>query len=117
MNACIDTLEQFTSRFEQGYNSTYPIKVMNETIYESAMYEWTRPGGLRDQVAECKALAAEKDPNDTGADEEVSAFCKNVTDTINALGEEYLSASDVSTLRNLLYKLIQPLAIYSPTSG
>ena len=96
MNACVDTLEQFTSRLEQAYNSTYPLKLMNQSVYEDGMFEWSRPDGLRDRLVKCKALAAEKDPDDTGANEEVNAFCGNATETFAANLERFLGAINVS---------------------
>ena len=55
------------------------------------MEEWSRPGGIRDRLLLCKKIAAEKDPNDTGAVEEVNAVCANVTTEMGSIGvfEEY----------------------------
>ena len=86
MSACIDSIVQDASRIEQAYNSTYPIQIINESTYIATMEEWSRPGGIRDSLLLCKKIAAEKDPNDTGAVEEVNAVCAHVTEEMGTIG-------------------------------
>ena len=45
------------------------------------MYEFTRPGGLKDQIAECRRLELTTDPNDYGDITRVNEYCRNVSET------------------------------------
>ena len=99
VNGCIDSLVQDLAYLDQAYNNTYGIQAINQSIYEAATYEYTRPGGCKDQILHCRELAAKSDPNDDGAIEKVNAACI----TAGGCGENttvipYLNYTNVSTL-------------------
>ncbi|KAL0936069.1 carboxypeptidase s1 [Colletotrichum truncatum] len=54
VNGLIDFLIQGETWITFPYNNTYGIQVFNQSIYEELMYNWTRPQGCREQVADCQ---------------------------------------------------------------
>lgn len=75
INGCIDLLVQQPSYPKMAYNNTYGIEAINRTVYNKAMHAWSRPGGCKDQIERCRALAAEGDPKMYGANETVNKAC------------------------------------------
>lgn len=80
VNGCIDSEEQLRGYIEFAWRNTYGIRAFNESQYYHAKYEFSRPGGLKDQIAECQRLERESDPNDYGEIEEVSKYCQRVNE-------------------------------------
>ncbi|KAI9853762.1 MAG: hypothetical protein M1824_000912 [Vezdaea acicularis] len=75
INGCIDLLSQEESYPTIAYNNTYGIQAINETVYKQALNDFTKPGGCRDKIVNCRTLAAAQDPNDFGAVDAVNAAC------------------------------------------
>ncbi|KAE8354292.1 Alpha/Beta hydrolase protein [Aspergillus coremiiformis] len=75
INGCIDLLVQSPSYPQIAYNNTYGIEAINETVYEMAMEAWSKPGGCKDQIIECRRLAAEGDPEMYGNNHTVNTAC------------------------------------------
>lgn len=75
INGCIDLLTQTQSYPKFAYNNTYGLETINKTVYDQAMHDWSRPGGCRDQIELCRALATEGDPHMYGANETVNKVC------------------------------------------
>lgn len=77
-------------------NNTYGIKVVSDEVYEEALEIVDECYGL---IAACRDVAAEQDPEGTGAVDEVNAVCLNTTETCFVqLTAIYLS-SNVSKLQ------------------
>lgn len=75
INGCIDLLAQGLSYPEMAYNNTYGIQVINETVYQQAVDDWSRPQGCRDLILTCRALASEGDPMAFGNNQTVNEAC------------------------------------------
>lgn len=78
VNGCIDSIAQEPSYAEMAYNNTYGIQAINQTNYQAAIDAFNRPKtGCRDLILNCRALAADGDPNFTGANATVNAACSD----------------------------------------
>ncbi|CAG8027262.1 unnamed protein product [Penicillium nalgiovense] len=77
INGCIDLLVQEPTYPVMAYNNTYDIQAINKTVYDLAMDAWSRPGGCKDLIMHCRALAAEGDPQMYGNNETVNKACHN----------------------------------------
>ena len=75
INGHIDALYSAPACLDQAYNNTYGLELINQTVYETGMESWSRPGGCKDQILNCRDLAAKSDPNDYGEDDEVNKVC------------------------------------------
>ncbi|KAJ5104472.1 hypothetical protein NUU61_001819 [Penicillium alfredii] len=75
INGCIDLLVQQPSYPQMAYNNTYGVETINKTVYDQAMHAWSRPGGCKDQIKHCRALAADGDPRMYGRNETVNKAC------------------------------------------
>ncbi|KAL2854636.1 Alpha/Beta hydrolase protein [Aspergillus pseudodeflectus] len=76
INGCVDLLVQAPSYPEMAYNNTYGIEAINATVYEAAMEAWSKPGGCKDLISECRRLASEGDPHMYGNNETVNGACR-----------------------------------------
>ncbi|EEA24475.1 hypothetical protein TMatcc_007577 [Talaromyces marneffei ATCC 18224] len=91
INGCVDLLTQDLSYADFAYNNTYGIETINQTIYEQAVDAWKKEGGCRDQILECRALAAVGDPLNLGNNDTVNSACANASDYCsNALEGPYI---------------------------
>lgn len=59
-----------------AYNNTYGIEAVNETQYHNMTYSFERPGGCRDQILECREVAAVSDPQNLGVNATVNDICE-----------------------------------------
>ncbi|KAL5360366.1 Alpha/Beta hydrolase protein [Aspergillus floccosus] len=75
INGCVDLLVQSPKYPEFAYNNTYGIETINKTVYDAAMRAWSKPGGCKDQILECRRLAAEGDPQMFGNNATVNKVC------------------------------------------
>ncbi|KNG80423.1 carboxypeptidase S1 [Aspergillus nomiae NRRL 13137] len=80
INGCIDLLVQSPSYPQIAYNNTYGIEAINKTVYDTAMEAWSKPGGCKDQIIECRRLAAEGDPKMYGNNATVNKVCAKAND-------------------------------------
>ncbi|KAA8647637.1 hypothetical protein EYZ11_013058 [Aspergillus tanneri] len=80
INGCIDLLIQSPGYPQIAYNNTYGIEAINRTVYEAAMDAWSRPGGCKDLITECRRLAKEGDPEMYGNNATVNAACSKAND-------------------------------------
>ncbi|KAI9832790.1 MAG: hypothetical protein M1819_004010 [Sarea resinae] len=87
INGCVDLLSQELSYPTIAYNNTYGIETINQTVYEAAVDAFERPGGCKDLIISCRALAAEGDPTNQGNNATVNdvcgdanIFCSNVVE-------------------------------------
>jgi carboxypeptidase D len=91
INGCVDLLTQDLSYADFAYNNTYGIETINQTVYEAAIDAWNKEGGCRDQILECRALAAVGDPLSLGNNETVNSACADASDYCsNALEGPYI---------------------------
>jgi hypothetical protein len=82
-----------TLKIEQN---TYGIQVFNESVYHTLVDDFEKPGGYRDKLLKCHALAAEKDPKNIGNDEEVTAACVNGSQAMGGMISPYFEIGQVS---------------------
>jgi len=94
INGCIDYLTQELSYADMAYNNTYGIQTINQTDYQAAVDAFNRPtDGCRDLILNCTALAADGDPNFTGANDTVNIACSNAENVCTSEVEgPYLSS-------------------------
>ncbi|KAJ5986490.1 Carboxypeptidase S1 [Penicillium sp. IBT 35674x] len=76
INGCVDLLVQAPTYPVMAYNNTYGIETINKTVYEEALNAWSKPGGCKDLITDCRALAAEGDPQMYGNNETVNKACQ-----------------------------------------
>ncbi|KAF9869744.1 serine carboxypeptidase [Colletotrichum karsti] len=62
VNGLIDMVIQAEAWITFPYNNTYGIQVFNQSIYDELMYNWTRPDGCRQQIADCQQALKEHGP-------------------------------------------------------
>lgn len=90
-NGCVDIESQLASFPEMMVNNTFGIKAVPDAVYEEGLELVDLCYGL---VAECRALAAEYDPEGTGTVDVVNAACVNTTLTcFDGLLELYLQSN------------------------
>ncbi|GIK00387.1 hypothetical protein Aspvir_004410 [Aspergillus viridinutans] len=80
INGCVDFLTQAPFYLDMAYNNTYGIEAINKTVYERAMNAWSKLGGCKDLIVECRELAAEGDPTMSGRNETVNEACRKAND-------------------------------------
>lgn len=94
INGCIDRKVQWPSYPQQAYNNTYGLKTINQSVFEDMTDAFTRPGGCRDQIDDCRALAIEYDPDNTGINETVNHVCATAESWCSAnIRDGYLNYS------------------------
>ncbi|GAB1199423.1 hypothetical protein APSETT444_008772 [Aspergillus pseudonomiae] len=76
VNGLIDAVVQGESYITIGYNNTYGLEIFNQSLYDSLMHEWARPGGCRDRAIACQA--ALKDWDSTVEKGNISEICKDI---------------------------------------
>ena len=79
MNGCIDALYQVELYPEMAYNNTYDFQAISKDMYEDALNNFTKPGGCRDQILECRALGETYDPYETAINATVNDVCVAAT--------------------------------------
>ena len=76
VNGCIDRLVQWPAYPTMAYNNTYGIQAVNESQYLNMTDSFERPGACKDQIIECRELAAVGDPQNLGVNETVNEVCQ-----------------------------------------
>ncbi|KAI0182161.1 serine carboxypeptidase [Hypoxylon sp. FL1284] len=77
INSCIDRQIQWPAYPHIAYNNTYGLETVNETVYLAMVDALERPGGCRDQINDCRALARVDDPDNIGINETVNKVCSD----------------------------------------
>ncbi|KAI1395449.1 serine carboxypeptidase [Hypoxylon fuscum] len=94
INSCIDRQIQWPAYPHIAYNNTYGLETVNETIYLQMVDALERPGGCRDQINECRALALVYDPDNIGVNDTVNEVCSDAeTFCSNDVRDPYLEYS------------------------
>ncbi|OAA70447.1 Peptidase S10, serine carboxypeptidase [Cordyceps fumosorosea ARSEF 2679] len=78
-NGCVDMLYQGEWYPEQAYNNTYGLQVITRGAYEEALRNFTKPGGCRDQISECRRLGDLYDPEQLNINANVTDACVGAT--------------------------------------
>ncbi|KAM0669083.1 hypothetical protein ACQRIU_002645 [Beauveria bassiana] len=78
-NGCVDMLYQGEWFPEQAYNNTYDLQVITKDAYEEALHNFTKPGGCRDQITECRRLGNLYDPDHLNTNSKVTDACAEAT--------------------------------------
>ncbi|KAL9065795.1 MAG: hypothetical protein Q9157_007356 [Trypethelium eluteriae] len=76
INGCIDRQVQWPSYPHIAYNNTYGIQAVNETLYNSMVDAYVRPGGCREQVDTCRNQSVQYDPSNQGINASVNSVCQ-----------------------------------------
>lgn len=58
-----------------AYNNTYGIQAVNASVYKGMLDAYARPGGCRDQIDGCQAVASVYDPENLGVNATVNRLC------------------------------------------
>ncbi|KAF3067462.1 Carboxypeptidase S1 like protein B [Daldinia childiae] len=77
INSCIDRQIQWPAYPHIAFNNTYGLETVNETIYLQMVDALDKPGGCRDQINDCRALALEYDPDNIGINTTVNKVCSD----------------------------------------
>ena len=93
INGCVDTLVQEPGYLQMAYNNTYGIQAINRTTYEAGMTSFTEPGGVREMIETCRALAAEGDPENQGNNATVNEACSAANDATGDVEGLYVELS------------------------
>lgn len=94
INGCIDRQVQWPAYPIMAYNNTYGLQTVNESVYNSMVDAYSRPGGCRDQINECRSLATAFDPNNIGTNSTVNKVCSAAeTFCTNNIRDPYLEYS------------------------
>lgn len=75
--------------------NTYGIQVYNQSLYDTLVDNFEKPGGHREALLRCHALAAEKDPFGHGGNEEVVAACQKASETMSGMIWPYFEKDEV----------------------
>lgn len=78
-NACIDYLYEAEWYPYLYYNNTYDLQIISEKTYKDATHNYTKHGGCRDQMLQCRELAAKHDPEEHGLNAKVNDLCNAAT--------------------------------------
>ena len=76
-NGCVDLLYQGEWYPEQAYNNTYDLQVIPKAVYEQSLHNFTKAGGCRDQILECRSLGDKHDPDFLGISKKTNTACIN----------------------------------------
>ncbi|KAB5513212.1 carboxypeptidase S1 [Coniochaeta sp. 2T2.1] len=94
INGCIDRRVQWPSYPTMAYNNTYGLQTVNESVYNSMVDAYSRPGGCREQIDTCRELATAYDPDNTGVNATVNKICQSYeTFCTNNIRNPYLEFS------------------------
>ena len=74
-NACIDVLVNGAFYPIYAYNNTYGLEGINQTVFEDAINNFTKPNGCVDLTKECRKLGAISDPDELGLNSTVNSVC------------------------------------------
>lgn len=80
LNGCVDLLTQAPYYPQMAYNNTYGLETINRTSFEGAMHAWSKPGGCKDRILECRRQASQGDPDMTGHNATVNKVCSDASD-------------------------------------
>ncbi|KAK5164390.1 uncharacterized protein LTR77_010086 [Saxophila tyrrhenica] len=75
INGCIDRPTQWFAYPQIAFNNTYGIEAVNATIHEQMLDALYKSGGCLDQIADCRALIPEGDPDNLGTNDTVNQVC------------------------------------------
>jgi carboxypeptidase C (cathepsin A) len=79
-NGEVDFLLQTESYPTQAHNNTYSFKAISDEQFIEAQNNYTKPGGCRDLIQECRAQGALYDPDEVNLNKTVAALCTSATD-------------------------------------
>jgi hypothetical protein len=78
-NGCTDMLYQASTYPDMAYNNTYDLQIIPEDVYVEAKNNFTKAGGCRDQILDCRALGDLYDPSQLGINDTVNEICLAAT--------------------------------------
>ncbi|KAE8391260.1 Alpha/Beta hydrolase protein [Aspergillus alliaceus] len=78
VNGLIDAVIQNESYITLAYNNTYGIEIFNQTLYESLIHDWRRPGGCRDQIKACQEALKDSEASASKTQKSISETCGTV---------------------------------------
>ncbi|KAF2667173.1 putative serine carboxypeptidase [Microthyrium microscopicum] len=84
INGCVDSLTMELSYADFAFNNTYGIQAIDQETYQEAVTAYSAPGGCRDQILDCRTIAAQLDPDNTGVNTQVNSVCRKATNACNA---------------------------------
>jgi Serine carboxypeptidase len=80
INGCVDDLTQMEAYPEFAYNNTYDIQTIDSTLYKSTLNAWSKKGGCRDQLIQCRNLSSQYDPTNQENNPDATAACVSAND-------------------------------------
>jgi carboxypeptidase C (cathepsin A) len=79
-NGGIDFLVQTESYPTMAHNNTYSLKAISDDLFIASQNNYTKPGGCRDLIQQCRALGDLSDPDELNLNDTVNALCASATD-------------------------------------
>ncbi len=76
----------------QAHENVYDFPLINETVKDLSLKEWSKPNGCRDLILECRKLGDELDPDEFGVSSKVNKVCLDATE----LCAEYLIVAPIT---------------------
>ncbi|ODA83987.1 hypothetical protein RJ55_02505 [Drechmeria coniospora] len=83
LNGCVDVATDVANFVHFGVNNTYGIKFFSAQEADELLRNFTAPGGDKDLIAHCAALAAQLDAEGAGHQPEVIDACSKATEMYN----------------------------------
>jgi carboxypeptidase C (cathepsin A) len=78
-NGEIDFLYQTETYPSMAHNNTYSFEAITEEAYVESITNYTKPGGCRDLIQQCRELGELSDPDEVGLNETVNDLCASAT--------------------------------------
>jgi carboxypeptidase C (cathepsin A) len=79
-NGEVDFLLQTETYPTQAHNNTYSFKAISDELFLESQNNYTKPGGCRDLIQQCRTQGALSDPDEVNLNETVNALCTSATD-------------------------------------
>ena len=99
-NGCVDLLISAPSYVAYAHNNTYDLQLFSDEMYKDANYNFTKPGGCRDLILQCRLLGEQGDPSWSGNNKTVNEACQLATQFCYA----YV-VGDLSSIANVRIRL------------
>ena len=78
-NGCVDLLYETPWFPRQAHDNVYDFPLINKTVLDLSLHEWSKPKGCRELILECRKLGDELDPNQYGTSPKVNKACVEAT--------------------------------------
>lgn len=89
VNGCIDAEIQTLSFPIYAADNPYGVKAISDEEKNELLESFSKSGGCKDQIQQCRALQEEFDPKDLGANKTVNRACNTAMKTCDQIRNAY----------------------------